>query len=413
MQVSSTFRWLAAAVLVATTLLVTAALYAAPHLVTGNVAGPAGPPPAAPAPSPPNPAPAPPPTAASGNKLQLAFPLDTSGSMDGLLDQAKARLWSILNQALEMERNGESPDIEVALYQYGNSTLPVRTGYIEQVLPFTSDVDELSEKLFGLTTSGGDEYCPQVIQRAATELAWDGDDSMVRLLYIAGNESFEQGNVTLTSALDAANEKSISINTIFCGGSGDSVNAGWAHAAKAGDGEFFIINQNEEVAYIESPYDDQIATLNAQLNSTYVPINAQAEQAQVKQRREDANAARYSSANLASRVKYKASKKYKNAKWDLVDAAADDKEQLATIQASLPDSLRTLSIEALEAKVTALGEKRAALQTEIERLSSSRERYVAEQQALASTEQKETLGEKIKGSVREKLQNKGYRQKTN
>lgn len=413
MQVPSTFRWLTAAVLIATTLFVVTTQYVLPQMFTGQVASPIAPYALPLAPVPTNPAPAAPPTFNGSNKLQLAFLLDTSGSMDGLLDQAKARLWSILNQALEMERDGQTPTIEVALYQYGNDNLAVRTGYIQQVLPFTSDVDELSEKLFALTTSGGDEYCPQAIQRAANELAWDADDAVVKLLYIAGNEEFEQGPVTLPTAVRAALAKSISINTIFCGDGGNATNSGWAQAANTGNGDFFNINQNEAVAYIESPYDDQIAALNAQLNTTYVPINEEAEIAQVKQRREDANAATYSSANLAARVKYKASKSYKNAKWDLVDAATDDEEVLTTIQASLPDSLSSLSAEMLKEKVTKLSEKRRALQTEIEQLSSSREAYVAEQKAATATVQTETLGDKIKGSVRERLHSKGYQVKTN
>lgn len=121
----------------------------------------------------------------NGNRIQIAFLLDTSSSMDGLIDQAKARLWNILNEILKAEKDGSTPDIEVALYQYGNSGLLPEKGYIQQVTGLTTDVDLLSAKLFGLSTGGGDEYCGQVIQTSTNELQWDDSNNTIKLIYIA------------------------------------------------------------------------------------------------------------------------------------------------------------------------------------------------------------------------------------
>src|SRR5262249_8045908 len=96
--------------------------------------------------------------------VQIALLLDTSNSMDGLIKQAQSQLWTIVNETARCKREGRTPKLEVALYEYGNSRLAVTDGYIRQVVPFTTDLDRVSEKLFALTTCGGDEYCGQVIQ---------------------------------------------------------------------------------------------------------------------------------------------------------------------------------------------------------------------------------------------------------
>ena len=97
-------------------------------------------------------------------KVQIALLLDTSNSMDGLINQAKAQLWDIVNE-FTYARCGNQirPRLEIALYQYGNNDLASREGYIQQVLGFSTDLDEISETLFSLTTNGGEEYCGQVI----------------------------------------------------------------------------------------------------------------------------------------------------------------------------------------------------------------------------------------------------------
>ena len=92
--------------------------------------------------------------------IMVALLLDTSNSMDGLIDQAKSQLWKIVNEmAAAKSRDGKRPNIKIALYEYGNNGLSSSEGHIRQVSPLTEDLDFISEKLFSLTTNGGEEYC--------------------------------------------------------------------------------------------------------------------------------------------------------------------------------------------------------------------------------------------------------------
>jgi len=403
MKFPSTFTWLAAAVLTATlaiftlTSLFSNAWQSTPSTPTApqsSFFAPA----VAPTPAPDN----------AKNRIQIAFLLDTSSSMDGLIDQAKARLWNILGEILKAERDGQTPSIEVALFEYGNSGLLPEKGFIREVSPLTTNVDAFSEQLFGLKTGGGDEFCGQVILTSIDQLQWDDNANTVKLIYIAGNESFLQGDVSAKDALDKARTENILINTIFCGDPNTSDGKTWRFALTDKDGDFFSINQDETVVFVPSPYDDAIEKCNLQLNSTYVPVGQEGAALQQNQVRQDANAASYSKANLCIRANYKASANYNNASWDLVDAYTEDMERVMRDKATLPDSLSTLTDVALTAKITEMKEERAALQTAIQDLTKKREVFVSEARKTAADTEENTLGSQINASVRKRLIEKKY-----
>jgi hypothetical protein len=103
--------------------------------------------------------------------IMLALLLDTSNSMDGLIDQAKSQLWKIVNELAAAKCNdGSRPNIKIALYEYGNDNLPASEGYVRQVNGLTDDLDLISEKLFALSTNGGAEFCGCVKSRFTNHL---------------------------------------------------------------------------------------------------------------------------------------------------------------------------------------------------------------------------------------------------
>ena len=101
---------------------------------------------------------------AKDQTIMIALLLDTSNSMDGLIDQAKSQLWKIVNEvAAAKSADGKQPNIKISLYEYGNDALSSSEGYIRQVSALSEDLDVMSEKLFSLSTNGGNEFCGQVI----------------------------------------------------------------------------------------------------------------------------------------------------------------------------------------------------------------------------------------------------------
>jgi hypothetical protein len=179
--------------------------------------------------------------------IQLALLLDTSNSMDGLIDQAKSQLWKIVNELAKAECDDATrPVIRIALYEYGNDGLPSSEGYIRQVSALTGDLDVISEKLFALTTNGGNEFCGQVINTSLKQLDWSPSAADLKIIFIAGNEPFTQGRVPFYTACELAKEKNVVVNTIFCGLFGEGISTSWKNGADLTGGTYMSIEQDRK-----------------------------------------------------------------------------------------------------------------------------------------------------------------------
>ncbi len=309
--------------------------------------------------------------------IQVALLLDTSNSMDGLIDQAKAQLWEIVNELSYAKCGHNTIQLQIALYEYGNDGLSSKEGFIRQVLPFSDDLDEISKELFALTTNGGNEYCGKVINTSINQLDWKKNNDHLKLIFIAGNEPFTQGPVNYTDAATDALEKDITINTIFCGNYRQGIDTMWKHGADITHGEYSAIDHNHQTVHIATPYDDVILKLNHQLNDTYIYYGSNGVQKRMQQREQDNNAESYSAANAVSRTVSKSSGFYKNKSWDLVDAAADKDFEFEEIVAEeLPQELRKKSKTELKKHIVEKSEERKEIQQKIQELNKKRVVYL-------------------------------------
>ena len=310
--------------------------------------------------------------------IKVALLLDTSNSMDGLIDQAKAQLWDIVNELSYAKYGGHNPQLSIALYEYGNDGLEASDGYIRQVLDFGKDLDLISEKLFSLRTNGGSEYCGQVIQDALKDLQWGTNKQDLNLIFIAGNEAFTQGTVSYKNVTADANEKNITINTIFCGDYRSGISGKWQDAALRTGGDYFAINHNEEQIYIVTPYDNLIIQLNQELNDTYIYYGSQGYQKRSMQATQDNNAAALDEVVVVKRAVSKSTKMYNNASWDLVDAANNDSFNFKKInKKSLPKLLQHKSTSELKQYVAQQAAKRSKIQEKIRQLNLKRKQFIA------------------------------------
>ena len=339
--------------------------------------------------------------------VQIAILLDTSGSMSGLIDQARAELWSIVNEFILAERGGRQPEIQVALHEYGNSGLPAETGWIRQIVPLTTDLDRISEELFALKTNGGEEYCGWVIKEATENLSWSDSPDDLKVIFIAGNEPFTQGPVDYRQTCKAAVAGGILVNTIHCGGEQDGLNGMWKDGAVIADGRYLNIDHNRHVVHIPAPQDAQIAELGARLNATYIPYGPQGEVAQERQTAQDNNASQASPQAVVQRAVTKSSRNYLNAGWDLVDAVRAKAVDLDKIEdTNLPADMQSMSPEQRVAYVNARASERAELQTRIQQLNELRSKFIAEE--TAKQRPADTLGSAVKQAIREQARQKNY-----
>ncbi|MDQ1857684.1 VWA domain-containing protein [Chryseobacterium sp. WLY505] len=343
------------------------------------------------------------------NKIQVALLLDTSNSMDGLIDQAKSRLWNIVNTLTTLKYNGQAPQIEIALYEYGNDGIHDEN-YIRQVTPLTQDLDLVSEKLFALRTNGGSEYCGAVIRDASANLNWDGNEKSMKLIYIAGNEAFDQGKINYKDVVSKAKSKNIYTNTIFCGSREEGIQTFWQNGASLGGGKYFNIDSDRKVLYIETPYDIRISECNAKLNDTYIYYGNHGSEYRLKQITQDKNAEAQSASNLVERTVAKSKKNaYKNDHWDLVDKAEKDAGFIANVKESeLPAELKGKSKEEIQKTIAAKSAARDKIQKEIEELSKKRQTYIDSEMKKRGTGDSDDLGKAIESSIVELAKKNGY-----
>ena len=345
---------------------------------------------------------------AKKTKIQVAILLDTSGSMQGLIEQAKSRLWNIVNTLTTLKYNGEAPDIEIALYEYG-SYKRYDGDYIRRITPLTADLDLISKELFALTTNGSEEYCGTVIQRAVNELEWGNSKADMKLIYIAGNEEFTQGNISYKTAIANAIKKDIFVNTIHCGSEDVGIGDFWQDAALRGNGKFFNIDANATVRAIKTPFDPQIILCNEKLNDTYIGYGIVGKERKMNQTVQDRNAGSISSANYTERAVSKSKAVYKNTSWDLVDKVKEDKDALSRIKKEeLPEELRNKSPEELKTFIKQKEEERTLIQKEINELAVKRQIYIDEQLKKEGENKGDDLGKAITESVLAVAKIKGY-----
>ncbi len=350
--------------------------------------------------------PAPAAKATAGPKIQAAILLDVSNSMDGLIDQAKAQLWNMVNTMGKAKCTGDAaPQIEIALYEYGRSSNDAKQGYVKQINSFITSLDSLSENLFNLTTNGGDEYCGHVIKNSIEELQWDPAPENYKVIFIAGNEDFLQGNVKYIEACNAAKQKGVIVNTIYCGDKMQGIREHWNLNAECGSGSFTNINQNAREIEIPTPYDSLLITLNGSLNNTYLTYNVVGSVAQAKQAKMDVANTSLSKEAQMKRIKTKSNAKvYKNAEWDLVDAV--EKKGVSAFDEleikALPDSLKNKNKEEIKKVVEQKARERGAVQKEIAELNAKRDAYIAAEKAKrANNKTEQTLETEVEKIIKE------------
>lgn len=310
------------------------------------------------------------------NVIQLALLLDTSGSMNGLIEQTKSQLWKIVNELSTLKRNGETPPLEIALYEFGAGRYGANN-WIRKISNFTTDMDKISEELFALQTNGSQEYCGLAMQKSLNELEWNNSENSLRMLYIAGNESFAQGPVDYREVIKIAKQRDILINTIFCGPQEEGIALQWQSGAILAGGDFASIDHNQQTVYVESPYDKEIAQLNEKLNDTYISYGNEGQQRKANMQRQDANASSYSIANTVERAAFKSSSNYSNEKWDLVDAYKKDKNVL-TKSENLPTELSNLNTDSIVLVIEEKTTERAQISAQIQNLNSQRKQFLAQ-----------------------------------
>ena len=328
--------------------------------------------------------------------LEMVFVLDTTGSMGGLLEGAKQRIWAIVNETLQ---SSMPPHIRIGLVAYRDHD----DAYITKVLPITNNLDEVYATLMQYQAEGGGDFPEDVRQALADgvhKTNWmPRSPHTAQVLFLVGDapphDDYAQEPDTLVSARQAV-DMGITVNTIQCGNH-PSTTTSWKRIAKAGNGQYFAIAQDGGVQAIPTPYDARLAELGEELGGTYMAYGGSgAEGAAYRLRarashagHEMAFSAAAPAAPLADRALNKALHREAYVD-DLLQGIENGSLQLDAIaEEALPEELQPLAPEARQAEVSRRLQQRKMTRDEILALAKQREAFVTQEKRKQADAQAE------------------------
>lgn len=339
-----------------------------------------------------------------GPTIQVAILLDTSGSMGGLINQARFKIWDIIKEISKANKHNKDVVLEVGLIQYGTAEGNNYSGYSRVLNPLSSDLDSLSENLFSLRISGSREYSGFAINEAVQSFNWSDHPDDLRMIVIAGNESFDQGDVSYEYAIGGANQKEIIVNTIFCGEYQQGVNFEWKNAAVLSKGKYLNINHNNKVRHIVTPYDQEINSLGDELNDTFITYGAKGLSSKSRQLSQDSMINSVSESALAVRNVAKASSSYDSSSWDLVGKFEDNEEEAVALAKKEPE-YKSLTEDEIKQKLEKESKERDKIKKKISELEKKRSEFIKESKAK---EDKDDFGSVLLEALTEQAKNKGF-----
>lgn len=341
--------------------------------------------------------------------IDLVICLDTSGSMEGLIDSARARLWDIVNS---LAKARPLPQLRVGLITYGSpSRSNAANGWLVKQTDLTTDLDTIYAKMMGLRTDGGDEFVGWALRRALDWMQWSNDPQALKLVFIAGNESADQASEVFNFryVAEEARNRGITVNSIYCGDREGGVRERWGQVAACGGGSYSAIDMRCGTIQIETPQDKVLLELNLKLNATYVPYGTLGQGGRERQLEQDRNADHVGVASGASRVAAKGSALYENSGWDLVDGIKAKKVAVKDLkEADLPAEMKSMPAEEREKFVETQARARADIQKQIAEVSLARERFLRDARTQ-SAGGKQALDEAVIDTLRTQAKAKGFK----
>jgi Mg-chelatase subunit ChlD len=341
--------------------------------------------------------------ASDSHKIDVVFVLDTTGSMGGLIQTAKEKIWSI---ATTMSSAEQTPEIRVGLVAYRDRG----DAYVTKVVDLSSDLDSVYATLMDFRADGGGdtpESVNKALYDAVHEMSWSQDDQAYQVIFLVGDAPphMDYNEVRYPETIAAAIEKGIVVNTIQCGEIPTTIEP-WTQIASLSHGEFFQVEQAGGAVAFTTPYDEEIADLSAALDDTRLYFGSKEEKAKMRDK-VAATEKLHEGSSVASRARRgtfnvsdggRANLLGEN---ELVAAVVSGKVDLDELEEdALPKPMQVMAPEEQKEYVADIAEKRADLQRQIRDLSKDRNVYL-EKKVEEAGGLKNSLDQKLYNAVKE------------
>jgi hypothetical protein len=314
--------------------------------------------------------------------VEVAFVLDTTGSMGPLIEGAKRKIWSIATAILDANPAAEIRMGLVAYRDRGDE-------YVAKTYDLTTDIQDLYANLLALRAQGGGDW-PESVNEAleigVTRLSWTQGGGIDRILFLVGDAPPHMDYAQDTKypeVVRMAIDRGITVNAVQAGGARDTERV-WREIAQRGNGRYIPIPQDGgHLVVIETPWDIEIIELQGRINGTVIPYGPRSQRSSVEQKTKQAAAAPAPVASEMAGYLSRRATQYGAAvtgRGDLVTDVASGQQKLDGVKdEDLPDNLRGLKPAERKAVIEKNAATRSVLNERMSELVKKRDRYVAEQ----------------------------------
>jgi Mg-chelatase subunit ChlD len=345
-------------------------------------------------------------TSQSKPRIEVCFVLDTTGSMGGLIEGAKQKIWSIANEMISAQ---PTPELKLGLIGYRDRG----DEYVVKSFSLTDDIDAIYGHLREFQAGGGGD-APESVNEALAEaihkMPWSGDSKVLKIIFLVGDApphmDYPNGPKYPDLCREAA-KKDLIINTIQCGEMAETKPI-WQEIAKLSEGSYVGISQSGNVAVISTPMDKELSRLNERIGTTLIPYGDSKLQAEVHAKYAMAASAPVSA--MADRLSYNSKTgKAVQGRGELVDALNEKTLKLEEIdQKQLPTELQKLDRNELQKRIAKTRDERADLQKQIVEVSKKREAYIqSENKRLAAEGKGDAFDQKVTETLHAQAAKKG------
>jgi Mg-chelatase subunit ChlD len=339
-------------------------------------------------------------------RVELVFALDTTGSMSGLIDGAKRKIWSIA----QFIANGQpKPDVRIGLVAYRD----IGDAYVTRFYDLSDDLDDVFAHLSSFEAGGGGdtpEHVSKALYEAVYNTSWTKDQSALKQIYLVGDappHTDYQDGFDYNKIAKKAHDLGIHINTIRCGSDAQTEMV-WNQISTASAGEYASIDQSGGVRVAATPYDTKLAELNARLVGTGIGYG----DGRARYHAKVAAAMAMPASAAADRASYFGKRggggvggKGDNLD-DLVEGLASGSVSVAKVPtASLPPEMQPLDAPAREAFVKGKLEERTKVQAEINAVAKERNGWLHKNVA----EKPDSFDAKVEGALKKQAKSIGLK----
>jgi len=346
------------------------------------------------------------PTRQSKPRIEVCFVLDTTGSMGGLIEGAKQKIWSIANEMISAQ---PTPELKLGLIGYRDRG----DDYVLKSFGLTDDIDAIYGHLREFQAGGGGD-APESVNEALAEaihkMPWSSDKKVLKIIFLVGDApphmDYPNGPKYPDLCREAA-KKDLIINTIQCGEMAETKPI-WQEIAKLSEGSYVGISQSGNVAVISTPMDKELSRLNERIGATLIPYGDITLQAEVHAKYAAAKSAPV--AAMADRLTYNSKTgRAMQGRGELLDALNENKLKVDEIdQKQLPAELQKLDRAELQNRIAKARDERADLQKQIVEVSKKREAYIqSENKRLAAEGKGDAFDQKVTETLHAQAAKKG------